>query len=166
MAVVFAPSPTPTRNQVRNQGPTALQPWGQVYALYSGRNRDYLGGRARSVAIMARRYGGPLRVQMAASRDSKRGYGCPRAPDTLSIATLPRDCSMKTSPLSPSSPFGKEARGAERVRAPSAWSALNGLFSQRSLAKIAQYPAASDHKALSYELFQSKALLCWPCLSR
>eukprot|EP00614_Pseudopedinella_elastica_P006248 CAMPEP_0172605900 /NCGR_PEP_ID=MMETSP1068-20121228/26098_1 /TAXON_ID=35684 /ORGANISM="Pseudopedinella elastica, Strain CCMP716" /LENGTH=65 /DNA_ID=CAMNT_0013408433 /DNA_START=141 /DNA_END=335 /DNA_ORIENTATION=+ len=53
---------------------------------------------------------------------------------------------MRPSPSSPLSPSGREARGADRFRAPSAWSALYSPLPQRSLARIAVYrPTAFDH---------------------
>ena len=71
-----------------------------------------------------------------------------RAPWFLPISTLPRDCPMKPPPPSPSSPSGRVARGADRVRVPSVWSGLYGLLSQRPLARIAEYhPAASDQRS-------------------
>ena len=55
----------------------------------------------------------------------------PAPPDSLSFATLPRDCPLRPSPPPPPSPSGGKARVAGRGHAPCAWSAIYGLLPQR-----------------------------------
>ena len=112
---------------------------------------------------MVRRYGGTLRCEWLHRGTPGAGALVPAPPDTRSITSSPRDCPVRPTPSSPSR---RVVCVADRDRAPSAWSALYGLLSQRGSPTVISR-SLLDQKAIKLRNIPVEGMFFFlPCSSR